>query len=71
MPEPTPEELQDLEKLRAIIEQAVADGVVTRAEMVAIREQAWADGKVTPEELELYSTLILAKIRSGELTWEF
>jgi uncharacterized membrane protein YebE (DUF533 family) len=69
--EPNSEELRDLEKLKAIIEQAVADGKITRDELAAIKATAWADGKITPQELELYSTLVLEKIRSGELTWEF
>ncbi|HEY9909197.1 MAG TPA: hypothetical protein V6D18_16510 [Thermosynechococcaceae cyanobacterium] len=70
-PRPSSEELQDLEKLRAVIERAIADGKLTQQEMAAIQSQAWADGKITAEELELYSGLILDKIRSGELEWEF
>jgi uncharacterized membrane protein YebE (DUF533 family) len=68
---PTPEELQDLEKLKVLIEKAIADGKLSQQEMTAIKSQAWADGKVTPEELELYTDSILEKIRSGELEWEF
>ena len=68
---PTPEELQDLAKLRAVIERAIADGKLSQQEMSDIKSQAWADGKITPEELELYTALILEKIRSGELEWEF
>lgn len=69
--EPAFEDLQDLEKLRFVIEQAVADGKITKDELDQIKAIAWADGKITPQELELYSTLILQKIRSGELVWEF
>lgn len=68
---PTSRELQDLEKLRAVIERAIADGKLSQQEMSDIKSQAWADGKITPEELELYGALILDKIRSGELEWEF
>jgi uncharacterized membrane protein YebE (DUF533 family) len=68
---PTPEELQDLEKLKVLIEKAIADGKLSQQEMSAIKSQAWADGKITPEELELYTASILEKIRSGELEWEF
>jgi uncharacterized membrane protein YebE (DUF533 family) len=69
--EPTLEELKDLEKLRALIEHAIADGKITSEEFAAVKSQAWADGKITPEELDLYTTMVLEKIRSGELVWEF
>ncbi|MGI0485776.1 hypothetical protein ACN4EK_10090 [Pantanalinema rosaneae CENA516] len=69
--EPSPEELRDLEKLKAIIERAIADGKISKAELDAMKTQAWSDGKITPEELELYSSLVLDKIRTGELQWEF
>lgn len=69
--EPSPEELRDLSKLKAIIERAIADGKISKSELDAMKTQAWSDGKITPEELELYSSLVLDKIRTGELQWEF
>jgi hypothetical protein len=69
--EPTPEELQDLEKLRAIMERAIADGVLSPDEVKAFKAQAWKDGKITPQELDLFQELILSKIRAGELVWSF
>lgn len=71
MKEPSPEELRDLEKLKALIERAIADGKISKSELDAMKTQAWSDGKITPEELELYSSLVLDKIRTGELQWEF
>ncbi|MBL1179381.1 hypothetical protein [Pantanalinema sp. GBBB05] len=71
MNEPSPEELRDLEKLKMIIERAIADGKISKSELDAMKTQAWSDGKITPEELELYSSLVLDKIRTGELKWEF
>lgn len=67
---PTPEELNDLETLKAIIDRAVADGKITDEELAAMKTQAWADGKITPEELELFTSLVMDKIRQGELEWE-
>jgi uncharacterized membrane protein YebE (DUF533 family) len=69
--EPTAAELQDLDKLKAIIERAVADGVISSSEVKAIKTQAWTDGKITPQELGLYQQLVLSKIRDGELEWSF
>jgi uncharacterized membrane protein YebE (DUF533 family) len=68
--EPTPDDLKDLETLKAVIDRAAADGKISKAEMDAIKATAWADGKITPEELQMYSELVLEKIRTGELTWE-
>lgn len=63
-------EQQEVEKLRKLIEQAIADGRLSQAELEAMKNQVWADGKITPEELELYSTLVLDKLRTGELQCE-
>ncbi len=70
--EPTPEELQELEKLKVIIEKAIEDGKLTGAEFERIKAAIRADKKVTVEELELVRTLIYDKIESGELqrVWE-
>ncbi|HEY9658812.1 MAG TPA: hypothetical protein V6C65_10200 [Allocoleopsis sp.] len=61
------EELQDLDKLKRLIEQAVADGKVTKAEMESIKAAIAADGKVSFEELELCQNLIWSKVQNGEL----
>ena len=65
--EPTPEELKELDKLKAIIEQAIADGLLTGAEFDRIKAAIGADRKVSYEELRLVKTLIYDKIESGEL----
>ena len=69
---PTPEELKELEKLKVIIENAIADGKLTEPEFSRIKAAIRADNKVTVEELELVRTLIYDKIASGELqrVWE-
>lgn len=67
----SPEELKDLEKLRILLEQAIADGVVTGSEMAVIKAQINADGKVLFEELDLCQQLVWDKIQKGEIeyTW--
>jgi len=69
-PAPTPEELADLDKLKAVIDRAVADGKVTQGELAQIRQVVTHDGKITPQEVELYRTLIIEKINKGELAWD-
>ena len=65
--EPTPEELQELEKLKAIIERVTEDGKLTGLEFERIKDAIRADKKVTVEELQLVRKLIEEKITSGEL----
>ncbi|PSF35002.1 hypothetical protein C7H19_17815 [Aphanothece hegewaldii CCALA 016] len=67
----TLEEQQELEKLRAIIEQAIADGIITKGERDRISATMRADGKVMAEELELVRTLINEKVSKGELTLDY
>lgn len=67
---PTPEELQDLKKLMAVLERAISDGVISQNEMKIFKARAWADGKVTPAELQLLQDMVLSKITSGELKWD-
>lgn len=67
----TPQELQDLEKLKAVIERAVADGRISPDEIKSIKATMWSDHKITPQELDLMRTLVTQKIESDELelTW--
>lgn len=67
--EPTPEELLDLEKLKVVIEQAIADGRLTQDEVSRIKTAAWADGKITVQELNLVRELVVQKMREGEIEW--
>lgn len=68
---PSSVELQDLEKLQALIERAVADGKLTKYEMESIQAAIRADGKISFEELELCRQLIWEKIQSGELEYDW
>ncbi len=65
-----PGEQQELDNLRQIIEQAIADGVLTQAERDAITAAMKADGKVTFEELALVRQLVSDKVAAGELKLE-
>ena len=47
----TPEEVQHLEKLKAVVEAALADGVLNEGEIAHIKSIIWADGNVTYEEI--------------------
>ena len=64
------EEQQELDNLRQTIDQAIADGILTKAERDAITATMKADGKVTFEELEMVRQLVSDKVASGELTIE-
>ncbi len=68
---PSPEELEELEKLRVLIERAADDGKITKVEMESIKAAIAADGKVTFEELDLCQKLIWEKIKSGELEFSW
>lgn len=67
----TPEEQQELEKLRTIIENAVADGILTRYERDRISAAMRTDGKVTVEELQMVRTLMQEKAAKGELQLDY
>jgi hypothetical protein len=68
----TQEDLQNLDKLKVLIEKCVADGYLTQDELRTIKDFIGCDGKVTTEELELCQKLIWNKVQSGELeySWE-
>lgn len=64
-------ELESLDTLKSLVEGAIADGVLTKAETENIRTLIWADGKVSPEELDIVQDLIWSKIQSGDLVIEW
>lgn len=65
------EDAKHLEKLRSVIEQAIADGKVTAQEMQAIKAIIWSNGKVSAEELDLVRELIHEKVANGELVYDW
>jgi division protein CdvB (Snf7/Vps24/ESCRT-III family) len=67
----SPEELQDLEKLRSMLEQAIKDGYVSTNEINAVNAKMDADGKVTFEEISLIQKLVWDKIQSGEIQYSW
>lgn len=64
------EEEAELRHLKSTIEAAIADGVLTAAEMDKIKREIGADGKVALEELELYRILVQEKVSQGLLERE-
>jgi uncharacterized membrane protein YebE (DUF533 family) len=72
--DPTPEEVRELEKLKAMVELFIADGVITPLEFQALRTEVFAHGTPSAEqlyrELELYRKMVTEKIQSGELREE-
>jgi len=53
-------------QVEALIDLAVADGVLTREELNTIRTEVLADGEVSAEECQLMSSLF-ARVKRGEL----
>lgn len=48
---------ENLEKIKKLIERALADGVLSREETEMIRQAIYEDKKVTPEEMKLWREL--------------
>jgi uncharacterized membrane protein YebE (DUF533 family) len=65
------EDTKHLEKLRSVIERAIADGKLTAQEMQTIKAIIWSNGKVSPEELDLVRELIHEKVAKGELVYDW
>jgi len=72
--EPTAEELEKLERLKIIIERAIADGKITSDEYQRIKSEIYAHGKTSAEQfcrqIELYRSLVQEKLEKGELEYE-
>jgi len=67
----TSDELEKLEQLRVIINQAIADGKISKYEMERIERTIHADGKVSIEEITLMRQLIRDKVDCGLLTYDY
>jgi uncharacterized membrane protein YebE (DUF533 family) len=69
----TPEETQELNRLRTLIETAIADGVVTEDEVSAIRTMALTPKpsyELLSQELAMYRELVTSKVQAGLLVAE-
>lgn len=71
--QPTPEELEELNKYTTAIERAISDGKISRQEIENLNP-ILHPGKATSaneiyEKLQLYRNLIAEKIASGELKY--
>jgi methanogenic corrinoid protein MtbC1 len=71
----TPEELQELEKFKRMIEHAVADGKISKQDIQDLQKVELSSGKQNSEllqhELELYRTLVTEKLQTGELEYDY
>jgi hypothetical protein len=71
----TPEEVQELEKFKRMIEHAVADGRISKQDIQDLQNEELSHGKHHAEllyhELELYRTLITEKLRTGGLEYDY
>lgn len=66
----TPQETQELARLRKIIEQAISDGVVTKEEEATIKATALHSKpsyELLSQELALYRELVTNKVNTGLL----
>ncbi len=67
----TLEEMREFDKFRAIIKNAITDGIITKDERDQIECVMQKDSMVTFDELELVRTLINDKVASGEITLDY
>jgi hypothetical protein len=67
----SPEEIEQLEKLKRVIEAAISDGRLSHDELEHIKSIAFKNKKLLPAEIQLYSKLVLQKIERGELEYEW
>jgi FixJ family two-component response regulator len=56
----------DFSELKAIVDRALADKVLTRAEQQQIMEAVLADNQISPEEHDLLESIV-DKISNGEI----
>ena len=67
----TPDELQSLKKLHSVIDQAIADGKISKYEMEIIERTIHADSTILVEEVTLVRELIKDKLDSGLLVYDW
>lgn len=67
----SPQEQEQLDKLKAVIERATVDGRLTAAEYENIQRMMRADHQISVEELGLVRELITNQIQQGKLVIEW
>jgi hypothetical protein len=67
----TSDELQSLKKLHSVIDQAIADGKISKYEMEIIERTIHADSTILVEEVTLVRELIKDKLDSGLLAYDW
>lgn len=67
----TPEEQASLERLRKLIQKALADGKLSQEEMQSIRDFIHADRKVTVEELQTFRATVRELLGDAALEYDW
>jgi hypothetical protein len=70
-PDPTPEELQHLEELKAIVIQSLQTGKLSKDRILQIERLIFAGGKVTYQELEVVRLTIQEQLGAANLEYEW
>jgi uncharacterized tellurite resistance protein B-like protein len=65
------EEQAHLEKLRHLVESALADGKLSEAEIQTIRQLIHADHQVTPEELQTIRSTMREMLGDAALEYDW
>ncbi|WAL59719.1 hypothetical protein [Thermocoleostomius sinensis] len=70
----TLEEQQKFQQLKAIVEKAISDGIITHDELQSIDEKIFSvarDEELTFQELDLVEQLVWSKVREGTLVIDY
>jgi len=67
----TPEEQTHLAKLRKLVEEALADGKVSKAELQSVRALIHVDQKVTVEELNTINDTVRAVLGDAYVEYDW
>ncbi len=71
----TPEEQQELDKFKRMIEHAVADGKISKQDIQDLQRRELSGGNHNSEllhhKLELYRTLVTEKLQAGKLQYDY
>lgn len=68
---PTAADQEVLEKLKQVVEQALADGKVSRDEMARIKAVLYSNGKVTVQELGLVKKMVRELLGDAALEYDW
>lgn len=67
----SPQEQAHLAKLRQLVQEALADGKFSEAELQSIRDLVHADHQVTPEELQTIHDTVREVLGDADLEYDW